>query len=62
MEYAELCQDNKRVRMFQQNYATFLIDLKRYSEAERMLKEAEEQADSTYIYNVWLPKPVPGAT
>lgn len=52
-EYAELCQDNKRVRMFLQNYATFLIDLKRYSEAERMLKEAEEQADSTYIYNVY---------
>lgn len=53
MEYAEKCPENRRVKLFLQNYAAFLIDRKHYNEAEQLLMEAEEQADSTYIYNVY---------
>ena len=53
MEYVRKCRGNKRAKLFMQNYAAFLIDRKQYATAERLLKEAEEQADSTYIYNVY---------
>lgn len=53
MRYAEQCMECKKSQMFLQNYAAFLIDLKQYEEAERLLKEAELHADSNYIYNVY---------
>lgn len=51
--YLENCRNSQRAEMFLQNYATFLISKGRYGEAEKMLKNRETTADSTYIYNVY---------
>lgn len=53
MEYVKKCRWNRRAKLFMQNYASFLIDRKQYVTAEGLLKEAEVQADSAYIYNVY---------
>ena len=54
MSYVKKCQFDKRIGMFLQNYASFLINCKKYDEAEQILKESEEHpVDSSYIYNVY---------
>lgn len=54
MSYVKKCQFDKRIGMFLQNYAAFLINSENYDEAEQILKECEEHpVDSSYIYNVY---------
>jgi len=45
--------EHRYVKLFMQNYAAFLTEHKQYDEAERILKESEKRADSSYIYNVY---------
>lgn len=41
--------EHRYVKLFMQNYAAFLTEHKQYDEAERILKESEKRADSSYI-------------
>lgn len=47
------CRGKKSVGVFLQNYAGFLTTKGRYAEAERMLKECEQTADSFSLYKVY---------
>lgn len=47
------CRNDRRAGMFLLSYASFLIEREMHDEAEQLLKKSEQQADSTYIYNVY---------